>query len=676
MLLASVGCTAAPEDDEPGDTPGDTDLPVGPLTLFGRVSRNEGPGSTPPAPGAEVVVSGDFDGDGASTAAEQARATTDDDGRYTLTIDLASEASFVVSFTAEGWLGHHERLSVQAPTVVRLDATLDAGEPLQVEGTSASLSDGTLKITGLPAGLQGTAKVFDPSVDFDAFPGQFEDEAGNRLVSIAFCKVELRDAEDRPVEELGTTATLDFELTATTWDRLRDMVPGNGRIDVPQYDFDESSGQWVEDGLATLVDEAGTPLEEVAFPGLRDGEHRGRVFARLAVTHFSAKNIDVAQTAGTNNVEGQVKIKPRLKDRVDNYLACKAGLPSCTTPEPEEPKPSSTAPVPKKRTTDKLKWSPSRERAGDPPPDEALVPLAGALVQVDYFDDRGGYLGHILEEIEADGSFRLSLGRSEPDGEDLDGNGISGEKVSIRASVRYGGVLFHLLEGEVPTTDDYVADMGEVDVETSWFPPSLCELRGQALHRDGTPSPGTVVNLYSDLQSDSEAFTELCDAPGAACTDSAVAGPSGTFVLKGPFVDRLRIEGANLVDTEARYAYYSGARAFVAACPPAGFELSLSFGYANEPVALSVVGQQVSWLPAYPMQSLFVGDSDWQPLWSVRADTVALTPPITFGVVPAGAEQVYAPQGALSSGHNLQLKGSGTDVHGYPVDYNAELVVP
>ena len=678
LCVALAGLAACGSESDVGDkgtTPPVTRPSSGPVTVMGQVALDDSTGTPTSLAGVDVSVTGDFNNNGQVEASEVAHATTDADGRYALTVELASAVPLVASFKQEGKLSQHKRVVVSPPTVVEVNASLATGAALTIEGNRATLDDGTLRITGLPEGLSGVARVFNPATEFDAFPGDFEDEDGTRIESAAFCKVELRDSDDKEVHDLGKTAELDFEIPIDTWGRLRDMDKGNDRIDVPQYDFDESKGQWVLVDLGYLIDEAGDTIPEAAYPAIRDKDYDGRVFARFEVTHFSTKNVDMAVTGTPNKARGKAKIEPSLMDAIGNYLACKADLPSCVPPE--DPPPVDPRNNKKRKLKDYSGTPPTRSlRPQDTSTSEALVPLAGAFILADFYDVNGDYLGHMLEEVEADGSFDLVLGQSEPDGEDLDDNGIAGEKVFMRAIVNYGGLMFHLVEGEVPTTPGYTIEMGDVDLNESWLTTELCELSGRVIHLDGSTAPDTEVSVYTDFGATTQELSTFCAAQGKECLDLTTTGPDGTFLLAYPYVGQLRVVGTYLRDDAGSYEYYTVSKTFGGGCPAGPIELMLTSGYAYEPVAVEVAGQTISWDPPQPMDSLFVGDPGWQPRWTVEADSQKLVPPLEFGVLPPGALEGFAATGSLIPGDNIQLRGEAKNQKGYRVEFFADYVVP
>jgi hypothetical protein len=81
-------------------------------------------------------------------------------------------------------------------------------------------------------------------------------------------------------------------LPKDAWGVVADTTPGDDRIQVPLYSFDEAAGTWVADGEGYLEDGAGAIIAEEALDDIRAGSYAGPVLARGEVAHLSYWNVD------------------------------------------------------------------------------------------------------------------------------------------------------------------------------------------------------------------------------------------------------------------------------------------------------------------------------------------------------------------------------------------------
>ena len=143
-----------------------------------------------------------------------------------------------------------------------------------------------------PPAVSGSATVFNPVTDPEAFPGDFSDRDGNLLLSGVFAAVELLDGSGDPLRQLDKPATLRMRMPRDSWSIVQDITPGNGQIDVPLYSFAEVLGTWIREGQAVLEDGNGRTLAEGEIGDIRSGAYAGVVVARGEVQHFSYWNVD------------------------------------------------------------------------------------------------------------------------------------------------------------------------------------------------------------------------------------------------------------------------------------------------------------------------------------------------------------------------------------------------
>ncbi|PTT79773.1 hypothetical protein DBR42_20745, partial [Pelomonas sp. HMWF004] len=200
-----------------------------------------------PLPGARITAAG------SSTI-------SDAQGRFTLG-SLAPASATVLRIQAEGHMDAVLPLPVtanQATTITqRLVAagsaqTFNAATPgtLRAANSLASVdlpADGFV-VAGSNTAATGTLtarlSVIDPARDPAAMPGRYVASTGRAIESFGAITVDLRDAAGNKLNlKAGATATLRIPLSS------RSATPP---ATVPLFHLDEATGQWVQEGQATL----------------------------------------------------------------------------------------------------------------------------------------------------------------------------------------------------------------------------------------------------------------------------------------------------------------------------------------------------------------------------------------------------------------------------------------
>jgi hypothetical protein len=646
------------------------------VTVFGRVVEGDAVPAVP-LPDAEISIAGDLNADGKVDASELLKTKTDGEGNYRITFEMKGNSPLVATFRAADRLATHARRVISPPGALNVNAVLYTGEELIVEDAVAHAAGGRLKIKGLPSGLTGTARLFNPAFESDAFPGDFTDSTGTRIVSAVFCKVDLRNEGGEEVHELGTTAKLEMEIPQDTWRVIRDVTPGNGRIDVPAYHFDLVLGQWVMEGSGPLVDQDGELIPESAVPAIVGGTYPGSVISVFDVTQFSDWNVDFQAPGIANSAKGKAKVEKGLLGQLGDHIDCKWGTGDCDPPPPPPPPPKEPT---KKRKLNEFKPTPKEAYSlGLSPQDtsgsEELVPFTGLSLRAEFFSGDGVPLGHVTGEVGADGYFDFPLGQSEPDGEDLDGNGVAGEKLDVVVMVEYGEFKFHLVEGRVPETAGWTVDMGDVDLTESMLVAQRCEVSGVVQYKDGTPAPEASVWAEVDEWPSDEAFASLCGADGSLCRESALSGQDGTFTIAFPYLQVFRLAAdLQLSDGSRSEWYFSNARGFIM-CPTEPVTITLGQGGVATTVTISVVGSSISWEPEEAVDELLVVGAE-STRWHVRAGSSKIVPPVEFGILPSGAIELVAPQGTIGSGDYVEVTGSSTSAKGYGESIEGFVTLP
>lgn len=566
-------------------------------------------------------------------------------------------------------------MKVTPPTQMRVDAIVNTAEALEITGTVASLSNNRLRIKGLPEGLTGSARIFNPATESASFAGDFIDNSGNNIRSAVFSKVEHRNEQGDEVHDLGTTATLEMEVPADTWRVLRDMQQGDDRIQVPVYSYNPQTAVWDLDGNGYLINDTGKLIAESELPSILEGTFQGRIISVASVTHFSSKNIDFPTAGKPNGVAGRAKAPSDLLGRMQNGVACALGLATCI-PSTPTPKPPATG---KRRKLGDYKWKPKTANspgygAQADPPDTTLVDCPGAEIRAQFYFPDGVEAGHYYGEVEADGTFSIPVRQSEADGIDLDENGVAGEKLYVRIFFDYGDYSFHLIEGPVPEVGDQLLNMGDVDITEGWMVPAYCEVTGTVQYRDGSIAAGVDVDIQGSDALTDEQLASLC--PSGGCVTTGITGADGSFTLGYPFVNSLRVGASFTIEGNPTSEWYSGA-VFIndGACPVAPITVKLIGDVWTTPTLTQSNGT-INWDPALPVWGLFVTDSNGNSKWRVTAATSVIVPPVTYGVVPSNATEEAPAIGSIESGDYIQISGDGTTSKGDMHSICAYIQVP
>ncbi len=666
LALAAHGCSGPVGPSSAANTGGGT------FAVYGTVRGDADEGSRPLA-GVEVTIAGDFDGDGARSAAEVVKVTTGATGFYVARVTVAKPTRIGVGWRAEGRLPNHKSFRVNGASPLAVDVALARGESFVASGKRLELPGGGLAVEGLPAGATGVGRLFNPAQEAEFFPGDFRDDRGTPIVSAAFATLEMRDASGAALEKLGAPATLTMAVPRDTWGVVRDMTPGNGRIDVPKYWYDEAKGTWVQEGLGHLVDGAGRTLAEAELVAMHDGSREGEVAAVYEVTHFSTYNVDFPRGTGTVGVTGKAGADKGFFERVTGWF--KDGFDLTGGDEPKAPPKNPPKPPKREPKRDLKRFDDTRPSALRSFTDPNLAPMSGAVIHAEYFDADGTPVGGATFDVGADGSFEVEAPRSEAPGEDLDGNGVRGETFLVSVWAEWYGLRFHVVEGVVPTGAERVIPMGELDLSATLLEAARCRVEGAVRYVDGSVAAGAEVAFLPDRYAETELFEALCGTNGALCTDTATAGADGRFVFDYPREQTFSID-AFVARTEAPWDSEYSVRKTFAACPAQPVTVTLRSGISYATPTLTVAGDRISWSGGFALDRLQVFAADGTLKWALYEDGRPIAGPVTYGSVPAGAVENERPRGALASGDVVEIFGSARDPKGYPGRVEANTTLP
>ncbi len=579
-VVPLVGCSEGGGEGNGGDT----------ITVTGQLFLSSSGQGVDPADGARVTASLDRDGNGSIEANERASGLADEDGKYSLKAPAEAGKTTVVAFEEDGYATLIRTVKVESLADVTLDGTLSEMEELSCENGRCRDEAGTVSVTGIQVS-SGYAKVFNPVADADRFPGSFSDNQGNMLVSAVFGAFELKNESGDLIEELqpGQPATITMRVPRDTWEVIVDIMPGDDRVTVPMFYFDETSGDWVMEGTGQIQDAGGALIAEADLASIRDGSYSGALFAEAEVTHFSYWNVDWP-----------------LEDNT-----CMGGVVV----------------------------------------DEEGKPIKGATGTVRGVNFTGYSPPFTTKE---DGSFCVDARRSEKPGEDLDGNGTSGETLSVLLTFQNGGKTYRFGETEV-TTDSATCPSGCMVIEelrlvpANEVQPEICSVSG-TVRKEGAPAASVVV-FAEDKMLDPDLAQSLC---GFTCTPADLTDGSGQFEVSNAYATLLEVNAAVSESVGLGSFFYESRRSFLT-CPSEPIDLELELGFCFVPlpeINYDAGTGQITWDPPAGAQALLVLSPLAGLRWSLYSDT-AFDPPVTYGQVPAGARQAWPVSGSpepISSG--------------------------
>jgi hypothetical protein len=665
--LLTPGCSSPSGSTTPTNGTGVT------FTVYGTVRGDADEGAKPLA-GIEVTIAGDFDGDGTRSAAEVVKATTNASGFYSARVTVSKPTRLGIGWRGTDRLPNHKSFRVTGSSPLEVDVTLARGERFVAAGNRLELPGGGLSVEGLAAGVTGVGRLYNPALEAEFFPGDFRDDKGTPIVSASFATLEMQDANGAPLTKLDTPATLTMGVPRDTWGVVRDMQPGNGRIDVPKYWYDEAKGTWVQEGLGHLIDGAGRTLAEAELAALHNGAFEGEVAAVYEVTHFSTYNVDFPRATGLVGVQGKAGGDESWLDGIRRWFSgfdiLGGGSGGNDKPSGKPPKPPKSSP---KR--DLQSFDAPRSNAFRSFTNPNLAPMAGALLHAEYYDAVGTPTGRATFEVADDGAFAVEAPRSEAPGEDLDDNGITGETFYVNVWAEWYGLRFHVVEGVVPSGAERVIAMGEIDLSSTLIEASRCRVEGTVRYLDGSAAAGAEVSFVPDRYADEDVFFSLCGADGALCSESATSGADGRFVFDYPRDQTFALD-AFVARTEAPWdSEYTGRKAFFT-CPAQPVVLTLRSAISYAAPAITVAGDRISWSGGFAVDRVFVTDSEGTLKWAVYGETSPIRAPVTYGVVPSGAVENAPAVGTIAAGDVVDIYGAARDPKGYAGRIEATFTVP
>lgn len=614
---AATSVTKPPGADTPAgtNTPPATRKPAGTMHFSGTVRSQTGIQWVPDTIyRAQVRATIDRNHDGSISDDETWAAVTDANGAYSLDVPVDPGDTLVLRFSDLNNAPVLRTIRGAPKGNMVLNARLGYMDFLhqpECLGTLCASKDGDYALNGLPPETGVNGRVFNPLTEAYALPDNSRDSTGNFLVSAVFAAFKIEDDEGLPLEKLTAPAEMRLLMPRNRWGIVRDVAGGNDRIDVPLYWFDEVKASWVLDGnRAHLEDGDGHVIAPTSLASIRDGSFGGVVYAVGNVTHLSTWSVSwPIESAGC--VSGRVL-------------------------------------------------------------DKTGKPAEGAAVTLEGVSYGGTSMTAILGP---DGRFCLEARRSEAPGEDLDGDGKPGEKSTVLIRVAAGQDLHDLGEFEMPVAAGACGSAGCVDVgdlrltQTNLLKTDWCTINGTVTFPEGDPAGDEIALSDDNVRPD--VLTSMCKTGlDWSCTTAPIDFKTGFFSVTSPVVGDLKLAAGPSRELEPGAQEVGIAARNFTSCPTKPLALTAVPHHISLEFTVAVDGNTISWTPArYGISLLTVRsgpDIKWQ-IYSING--AVMHTPATYGVLPAGATQIYPPVGSpapLAPGNTVEIETIGANIDGVP----------
>jgi hypothetical protein len=489
--------------------------------------------STDPLEDVSVLIRSDNDGNGSISSEETKEVKTDSKGNFDTTFAVQPNRSVTVDFIHPGYSQTPKVFAQIDPgSDIPINTTLKQLQDMSVSDASAATPDQKLQLDNLPSNItEMSGQVFNPVTEISQFPGEFADSTGNLLISSVFSQIEAKDSRGREVKDLKNSTELRMQIPGDTWNTMRDLNPGNNQIDIPLYYYDEADGQW---------------KRSTTDGWLEDADHN-----KIAETELTA----IKTASFTGLLYGVGNITHLSYWNIDWPIETHG----CVTG----------------RLLD----------ANDNPATGAVVTARGIT-----------YNGSSAPvTTDSNGQFCIDVMRSEASGEDLNGNGLPGEKNKISLSVSFNGKYYKLPQDyELPAAAASCGSSGCLQLndvkltESLEITASLCTVTGKVTYSGvalygnpteyaaGDPIPGAWVFGY-DSQIDWENWGQ-CFIDNS-CKIFETTNQDGEFSLIVPMLMGLELTGYAVIESSPNHFSLYFGNYSSATCPSVPISIKVD-GYS------------------------------------------------------------------------------------------------
>jgi len=296
--------------------------------------------------------------------------------------------------------------------------------------------------------------------------------------------------------------------------------------------------------------------------------------------------------------------------------------------------------------------------------------------------------GCLTGTVEADGKLAegalLSLEGAEPVASRADGSfclaaplSASGPVAVQYAGLGYGGGMA-TAPAAAGTCGGSCTALGKISVTAAgMLAAKVCKITGKTVDGAGAAVTGAVV-LGFDESLGGNAFNTLCGKLGTRCTLSTSSDEKGEFTLNVPLLSGLTVTSTALVEKAGFVEASRRGSVLLRECPTGALQLRLLAGHDKLDLAVTLTGTAIAWAPVRPAVSVRAIDALGVVKWEIQS-LAGVGSPVTYGVLPAGAVQLFPVSGAppaLLAGDEVSVVLDGTGGDGYQYSGGAAATVP
>lgn len=219
--------------------------------------------------------------------------------------------------------------------------------------------------------------------------------------------------------------------------------------------------------------------------------------------------------------------------------------------------------------------------------------------------------------------------------------------------------------------------VGKLTVKTeSLAAAKVCLFSGKTVDAAGVAVAGAVV-LGFDESLIGTSFNNLCGKLGTRCTLTTASNDLGEFTLNVPLLAGMTVTSTAVIEKTGFVEASRRGSVLLRECPTAPLQLKLLAGHDKLDVAVTLTGNAIAWAPSRPAVSVRAIDALGAVKWEIEA-LAGVPSPVTYGVLPAGAVQLFPATGAppaLVTGDEVSVVLRGTGGDGYQYSGGAAAVV-